>query len=106
MFDIEFEIKSFLDKEMKLVKIPRKRKKLLCTLFYLAKKFDIDKIYKENEINSVIKEWHTFNDYATLRRLLCDMGFLERDKFGRTYRLTSNSFKIQDFQSWIDGINR
>ncbi|MGL5439128.1 MAG: DUF2087 domain-containing protein [Filifactoraceae bacterium] len=104
MVDVTLEIKPFLDKDMKLVKIPRKRQKLVFALFYLSQKFEANKLYTEIEINQILKEWHTFNDHVTLRRLLCDMKFLERDKFGKAYKLTEEAFRLEDFQTWITGV--
>ena len=33
--------------------------------------------------------WHTFGDPATLRRALFDCRFLDRDPYGRSYRLAA-----------------
>lgn len=99
------EIRHFLNDDSKLIKIPRKRRKLIISLIYLANKFEEKRIYNEKEINDILKEWHTFNDWATLRRLLYNKGFFERDKFCATYKLSHSLPSLDDFQSWIIGIN-
>ncbi len=101
--EVEAIIAPFLDKDKKVTKIPRKRKKLICVLMYLSDKFDPHKEYKESEVNEILNNWHTFNDYATLRRLLYDMGFLNRDKSGSVYKLSEEALSLNDFDLWIKG---
>lgn len=40
----------------------------------------------EAEINSMLRDWHDFDDYVLLRRDLCDLGLLQRTPDGRVYR--------------------
>lgn len=100
---IKVHIEPFLDKENKLTKIPRKREKLVCALIYIADKFDSSKVYSEKEVNDILAMWHTFNDHASLRRALCDMGFLMRDKSGSEYSLNATKLRLEDFELWISG---
>jgi len=74
----------------------------LCVI-YLADKFDPNLEYNESEVNEILDSWHTFSDYATLRRLLCDMGFLNRDKSGSVYKLCEKTLSLNDFDLWING---
>ena len=80
-------LRNFLDGDGKLTSFPAKRKMKLYCLFYPAQKFESERDYTEQEINSVLLDWHTFADPATLRRELYDYGFLDRSRDGKVYRL-------------------
>lgn len=83
----EKELKNFLDNEGRLKGYPSKFKLKITALFYLASKFEFEKQYSEKEINQILKYWHTFEDWAMLRRDLCDRGFLGRASNGSVYWL-------------------
>ncbi|MEI6100377.1 MAG: DUF2087 domain-containing protein [Eubacteriales bacterium] len=85
MIESKVKFKAFLDEDGKIVQIPVPLQKKLCVLSYLAEKFEADKQYREKEVNGIIQEWHTFNDYFILRRLLVDYGFLCRRTDGSAY---------------------
>jgi hypothetical protein len=38
-------------------------------------------------VNEILLEWHTFGDWALLRRWLCDWDHMERERDGTRYRL-------------------
>ena len=78
-------IKHFLDTQGRLKQFPAKRKMKILCLFYLAQKFTPQMQYTEQEVNSLLLNWHTFGDPATLRRELYDYGFLDRSANGRSY---------------------
>lgn len=80
-------LNNFLDGDGRLVKLPSKRHMQLEALRYLAGKFQPGREYTEREVNGLLLEWHTFGDPATLRRGLYDSRFLDRDPYGRSYRL-------------------
>lgn len=79
------ELKSFLDESGKLTAYPVKYKKQIFAMFYLAEKFESGIRYTEKEINSVLEGWHTFDDWAMLRRDLYDRRFLDREQDGSSY---------------------
>lgn len=54
-------------------------------LDYLAGKFDADRRYTEREVNDTLNMWHTFGDWALLRRELFMHGYLRRLKDGSAY---------------------
>ena len=54
---------------------------------YLATKFEMGREYPEREVNDVLLEWHTFKDWALLRRLLFDWCYMDRERDGSRYRL-------------------
>ena len=81
------DLKNFLDADHKLIQFPAKRKMKLQALFYLASKFDKEKVYTEKEVNDLLNQWHTFGDPATLRRELYNHMFLNREPSGASYWL-------------------
>lgn len=81
------KLKNFLDESGRLKSFPAKRKMKLYALLYLSGKIDSGRAYTEREIGELLGEWHLFDDPATLRRELCDYGFLLRSRDGRTYSM-------------------
>lgn len=73
------ELKNFLDDEDRLKIYPAKQKMKILSLFYFASKFEKGKIYTEKEVNHILKNWHTFEDWAMLRRDLYDKWFFGRE---------------------------
>ena len=61
----------------RLKQIPARRKKLLVVLEWLAEGFHVGERYSERDVNERLLRHHP--DFATLRRLLVDHGYLERD---------------------------
>ncbi|HEY3288543.1 MAG TPA: metalloregulator ArsR/SmtB family transcription factor [Anaerolineae bacterium] len=62
--------------EGRLKQIPTQLKKLEVVIRWLAKSFEPGKTYTEKQVNKIIKPIH--EDYATLRRELVDMHYLDR----------------------------
>ncbi len=60
-----------------LTKIPRKQAKREVLLDWLAQSFEPGRHYSERQVNDALRTVHP--DFATLRRLLVDEGFLDRD---------------------------
>ena len=90
MVNITDEIKNFLDDSGRLMRYPAKRKRQIYALFYLASKFEPDKRYTEKEVNEILNKWHTFKDWAMLRRDLYDCRFLNRKADCSEYWLEDN----------------
>lgn len=63
-----------------------KAEKRTIALGWLASHFESGRIYRETEVNALLKSLHTFNDQALLRRELVDQGFLVRNPDGSEYR--------------------
>lgn len=74
------EIKNYLDEYGKIKALPKKSKPRLAVLTYLSLKFNKGVIYSESEVNEIIKNWHTFGDWALLRRELFEAKLLDRKK--------------------------
>ena len=79
------DISRFLDEKGRIRIWPSKRDMKESILGYLAEKFEYQKVYTEKEVNSIIQEWHTFNDYFILRRGLIESGLLSRTRNGASY---------------------
>lgn len=82
-------LKGYLDNNGKFVRLPGKRqkKRLDEMLRTLSLKFHKDKKYSEVEVNEILNQQHSFNDPATLRRLLYGTNILDRTLDGRSYWL-------------------
>jgi len=80
-------LSGYINEEGKFDRLPGKRKKktLDAMIECLGEKFDIDKEYTEIEVNDLLRQYHSFNDPATLRRLLFGSGILDRTRDGRRY---------------------
>lgn len=68
-----------------LTKFPPKEKQRYIVLREMAKRFEIDVKYSENEINQTLESMH--DDYVKIRRYLIEYGFLERKPDGSQYWL-------------------
>lgn len=84
-------LKGYLDEEGRFNKFPGKKqkKKQALMLEALASKFDLNKKYTEIEVNDILNQYHSFNDPATLRRLMFGTKLLDRTLDGRSYWLVS-----------------
>lgn len=60
-------------------------------LDYLASRFECGRVYTESEVNVLLRQWHTFDDWALLRRELFEQGYLNREKDGSRYWLTPDT---------------
>ncbi len=82
-------LQVYLDEDGKFDRLPGKRqkKKLDLMIEFLAMQFDKGKKYTEKEVNAILNQHHSFNDPATLRRLLFGTGIMNRTVDGRSYWL-------------------
>lgn len=80
-------LRGYQDSDGKFNRLPGKRqkKKLDVMLAYLADQFEQGRKYTEMEVNEVLNAHHSFNDPATLRRLLFGTGAIDRTIDGRSY---------------------
>ncbi|MDR0397330.1 MAG: DUF2087 domain-containing protein [Oscillospiraceae bacterium] len=88
------KLKPFLDEEGRLKQYPAKQGRQLLALEYIASKFDDEKRYTEREVNQLLETWHTFGDWALLRRDLYDVGLLNRTPDGVAYWLNKKNSNI------------
>lgn len=61
---------NVLDAEGRATRWPTKHKEKELLLDFLASKFQPNQDYSEIEVNAILKRWHTFSDWALLRREL------------------------------------
>jgi hypothetical protein len=78
-------LQKLLNEEGQVIRWPSKPKEKTLLIEYLATKFSKDEDYSEQDVNELLKRWHTFSDWALLRRELFERGFLGRDKNGSSY---------------------
>jgi hypothetical protein len=64
---------------------PRRAGEQNAILDFLSDKFVRGKMYKESEVNEIIKRNHTFGDWAMLRREMIERGRMARDAAGGNY---------------------
>ncbi len=69
--------------EAKLKKFPLKEKQRLIILREIIKHIDNDKTYSEKALNDILKP--IYEDYALIRRLLIEYGFIDRKDDGSEY---------------------
>lgn len=62
----------------RLVSLPVQRKKREIVLFEIAKAFEDDRPYKENEVNEIISRF--YDDYCTIRREMIASNIMKREK--------------------------
>lgn len=70
----------------RLQRWPSKRAEQLLVLFVVWSYLPDDQQLSEPEVNSMLRDWHDYEDYALLRRELCDLGMMRRTPNGRVYR--------------------
>lgn len=85
-------LKNYLEGD-RLSEIPASRKKRLVILKWLVKKFDLNIIYPESDINQVIQRHHP--DSATLRREIIGYRLMQRDN-GFYKRLPESVWKTAE----------
>ncbi len=79
------ELRPFLDREGLVTSWPAKRKGQEAVLAYLTTKFTVGEIYTESGVNELLRQWHTYNDPAYLRRSMIEAGLLKRTADGAQY---------------------
>jgi predicted transcriptional regulator len=80
-------------KNGRLVRLPSKQKKLVVLLRWLATLFEAEKLYTEQEVNTILKSVYE-TDYVSLRRDLVDFGYLRRERGGGKYWLAPASDEV------------
>lgn len=70
---------ALFDGEGRVTRWPRKAVDRDAVLDYLASKFESGRIYTEAELNGILRMFHTFGDWALLRRELYETKRLDRD---------------------------
>ena len=98
LMNLDKRLHHFLDGQGRLTCYPAKYKFKILALYYLASKFEPGRRYAEREVNERLKAWHTFDDWALLRRDLYDNYFMGREKDGSAYWLEEKQPSLEDFK--------
>lgn len=82
-------LKGYFDSEGKLAQMPGKRakNKQLLMLQFLAEKFEKEQVYTEKEVNELLNQYHSFEDPASLRRMMLGSRLIDRTIDGKEYWL-------------------
>jgi 5'-phosphate synthase pdxT subunit len=75
----------FIDRKGRLNAWPAKASLREAAIAFLATKFEQGRAYTESEVNAILEDAHTFRDYVLLRRMLFDLGHLDRVRDGSSY---------------------
>jgi len=82
------DLRPFVDEAGRLSRWPAKQKTQRLAMAMLAEHFEPGREYTEQEVNFLLLEWHTFGDWALLRRLLFTWRHLDRESDGSRYRVS------------------
>jgi hypothetical protein len=83
--DLPLALRRFLDSQARVTTWPAKRQSQELVLAYLLSKFERGREYAEAEVNTILNQWHTYGDPATLRRDLYDAQLFDRAPDGTRY---------------------
>ena len=79
----------------RLQRWPSKRSDQLLVLAVVWSYLSDDVQMSEPEVSSMLRDWHDYEDYALLRRELCDLDMLRRTPNGRVYRKVSGELPAE-----------
>ncbi|MCC6349076.1 MAG: DUF2087 domain-containing protein [Candidatus Eisenbacteria bacterium] len=85
------ELRPFLDEQGRVVRWPARQKTQRLVVRLLAGRFEPGRDYLEKDVNFVLMDAHDFGDWAMLRRMLVDWGYLAREGGGARYWLKPES---------------
>ena len=80
-------LEPFMDAEGRFTQWPVKQSLQLAIVADLVHTFEPGRRYTEREVNDLLDTRHTFRDAALLRRLLVELGYIERRPDGAAYWL-------------------
>ena len=78
-------MKTLINESNEIIRWPKKPSDKAIVVKWVATKFNFDKKYSEKEINTIISQYHLFNDIALLRRELISRKYLMRKNDGSEY---------------------
>jgi hypothetical protein len=77
--------RSLLSDDQKVRRWPKKNLEKQFVLEYLQSKIVRGTRYTERDVNTILQQWHLFNDHALLRREMFERGLMNRTRDGREY---------------------
>jgi hypothetical protein len=75
----------FVDEHGRFTSWPVKQPLQREIIEWLAQRFEPGRAYSERQANEILDSHHTFGDAALLRRMLYDLGYLDRERDGSRY---------------------
>jgi hypothetical protein len=87
----KIDLDRYLDAAGRLTLYPKRGARRRLALLFLASKVEPEREYSEAEINALLRQHHTFDDPALLRRELFEAGFLDRTPDGSRYWLADDA---------------
>jgi hypothetical protein len=87
---LDDRVRPYLDDQGRVTRWPtrRSRKDQIVVLRYLASKFAPGEVYSESQVNDILRKYHTFEDWAMLRREMFEAGLINRETDGSRYWVT------------------
>ena len=82
-------LEKLQNEQDQILRWPKKNFERVLILDFLISKFDANRTYHELEINEIIKQWHTFQDWSGLRRELIVRGYMNHNTDGTEYHRLS-----------------
>ena len=79
--------RDLIDTSGVVTRWPTKASEKTLILDHLASRFEPGRIYREREVNAILRAAHSFEDWALLRREMYDRGIFDRDARTGTYWL-------------------
>ena len=81
---IPAEFKTFVNADGRITRLPAKLSKKVALSEWCFTLLEDGAVYTEREINDIFGEF--VEDFALMRRMLVEAGWLERDSYGREYK--------------------
>ena len=85
------DLRPFLDDTGRLKQWPSRHRVQRMAVALLAQRFEPGREYSERDVNALLLDGHTFEDWAILRRSLVDWRFMSRERDGSRYRLNADA---------------
>ena len=83
------------DSAGRLQRWPSRRADQLLALWVVWSYLPADVQMSEPEVSSMLRDWHDYEDFALLRRELCDLDLLRRTPNGRVYRRIEHDVPVE-----------
>jgi hypothetical protein len=87
-------LRPFVDSEGRITQWPSRMKIQRMAAALLARRFVPGRDYSEPEVNALLMDGHTFDDWALLRRVLYDWRFLDRESDGSRYWVSDRAAEL------------
>ncbi|MEY4990572.1 MAG: hypothetical protein RIS08_798 [Actinomycetota bacterium] len=86
------QFRGHQDADGRISKLPAKHSKRVQLCLGMLECLDPGVEYTEKEVNEIF--FKHLDDFALVRRTLVDMGLLERDRYGQSYKKVSDQVQV------------